>query len=208
MGEHVPVPAIGFDLDMTLVDTRPGIRAALVALAEQTGRPIDVDAVTAHLGPPVAEALSPWFAAAEVADAVELFRAHMARVGVTDVRPLPGAAAAVGAARAAGHSVVVVTSKIEPLAAATLANAGLQSDAVFGGVWSRDKAGPLRASGAVLFVGDHPADMVAAQEAAVPGVGVTSGSSTAQELRAAGAAWVLGSLEEFPGWLQTRSTAG
>src|SRR4051812_30114187 len=98
--------AVGFDLDMTLVDTRSGIRLALLALAEETRRPIDADAIVSALGPPVAEALSPWFSQAELPAAVQAFRKHMATVGVASVEPLSGAAAAVGAARTAGLGVV------------------------------------------------------------------------------------------------------
>lgn len=186
---------------MTLVDTRAGIERALVALAAETGRPIDADAVVANLGPPVAEALSPWFAADEIDEAVHTFRRHMADVGVTDVVPLPGAASAIAAVRAAGHDVIVITSKIKPLALATLANAGLRADRVFGDLWAERKAGPLRTLHAVCYVGDHPADMRAAAAAKVPGFGVTSGASTREQLLAAGACHVARSLEEFPTWL-------
>ena len=195
--------SIGFDLDMTLVDTRPGIRDALHAFAEETGRPIDAEAIVAALGPPVADALSPWFSAEELPSAVARFREHMARVGVMNVLPLPGAADAVEAARSLGHQVVVVTSKIRPLAVETLRHAGLAVDTVVGDVWSHGKAAPLRAAAAVAYVGDHPGDMRAAVDAGIPGVAVTSGSSTRAELAGAGATVVLGSLAEFPGWLQS-----
>src|SRR4051794_36497781 len=81
--------AVGFDLDMTLVDTRRGIEMALVALAEETGRPIDAAGIVATLGPPVADVLSPWFGADEMPAAVQTFRKYMAEVGVQNVDPLP-----------------------------------------------------------------------------------------------------------------------
>ena len=193
--------AVGFDLDMTLVDTRRGIATALRALAEATGRPIDVEAIVGSLGPPVAVALSPWFEPAELPDVVQRFRRHMAEVGVLGVDAMPGAAAAIDAVRAAGHEVIVVTSKIEPLARATLANAGLKADDVFGNVWAEAKAEPLRLRRAVCYVGDHSADMAAASAAGVPGFGVTSGATTRDELFAAGAKHVAASLDEFPAWL-------
>src|SRR3954464_10408892 len=71
--------SIGFDLDMTLVDTRPGIHAALLALAADTGCDVDADAIVATLGPPVATALAPYFPADEIDDAITVFRTHMAR---------------------------------------------------------------------------------------------------------------------------------
>ena len=172
--------AVAFDLDMTLVDTRRGIELALLALARETGRPVDAASIVVALGPPIAQALAPWFEPFELPDAVHAFRRHMANVGVANVEPLPGSEAAVHAARAAGYEVVVVTSKIEPLATATLRHAGLVVDRVFGDVWAEGKAGPLRAVSAVCFVGDHPADMVAARSASIAGFGVTTGGSTAE----------------------------
>lgn len=193
--------AVGFDLDMTLVDTRRGIHAALLALAAETGRPIDADSIVAALGPPIGAALSPWFAADELPDAVRRFRAHMAEVGVVDVVALPGAAESLRAVREAGLDVIVITSKIEPLARATLTNAGLEVDRVFGDVWAEGKAAPLIERRAVSYVGDHPGDMIAAVTASVPGFGVTSGASTEGSLRAAGAVEVATSLLAFPPWL-------
>ena len=47
--------------------------------------------------------------------------------------------------------------------------------------------------------------MEAAQLAGKPGVGVTTGPSSADELREAGATAVLASLEHFPAWLDQQS---
>ena len=209
MREHCQVRrCVAFDLDMTLVDTRPGIATALAALAEETGQPIDIEGIVSCLGPPVAEVLTPWFAGQALNDAVDAFRGHMARVGVVDVAALPGAEAAVAATRDAGLGVMVVTAKIERLAVATLSNAGLEVDEVFGNHWAQAKAEPLRTRDAVCFVGDHPADMKAAASVGVAGFGVTSGASTSDELIAAGASYVAESLLEFPKWLEAHLAAG
>jgi phosphoglycolate phosphatase len=101
---------VGFDLDMTLVDTRRGIGMALTALADQTQRPIDVTSIVANLGPPIGEALAPWFTSDEIPSAVRTFRAHMAEIGVVNADALTGAAEALEAVRVAGYAVAVVTS--------------------------------------------------------------------------------------------------
>lgn len=192
---------LAFDLDMTLVDSRPGIRAALVAFANESGYPIDADAIVAALGPPVAEALAPYVPADNLAEAIDRFREHMAAVGVMDVAPLPGAAEAIAAARHHGLDVAVVTSKIRHLAVATLQHAGLNADEVYGDFFGAAKAEPLRQTNAVAYVGDHPADILAAVKANVAGIGVTTGHSTKDELVDAGATTVLTSLEEVPDYL-------
>ena len=45
--------AVGFDLDMTLIDSRPGIRAAYQALTAETGVLVDADLAVSRLGPPL-----------------------------------------------------------------------------------------------------------------------------------------------------------
>ena len=45
--------AVGFDLDMTLIDSRPGIAAAFAELSARTGVAIDTDQVVSRLGPPL-----------------------------------------------------------------------------------------------------------------------------------------------------------
>ena len=50
----MPDPAplvVGFDLDMTLIDTRPGFAATLSVLAEETGTVLDVEDLSNRLGP-------------------------------------------------------------------------------------------------------------------------------------------------------------
>jgi phosphoglycolate phosphatase len=193
--------SIAFDLDMTLVDTRAGIHAALCAFADETGYPIDADEIVATLGPPVADALAPYVPAAHLTAAVLRFREHMADVGVMNVTPLLGAADAINAVRARGYTVGVVTSKIQALAVATLHHAGLEADHIYGDVFGTGKAQPLRDSAAIAYVGDHPADMIAAARAHTMAIAVTSGSAGAEALQAAGADVVLTSLDDFPEWL-------
>jgi phosphoglycolate phosphatase len=60
----------------------------------------------------------------------------------------------------------------------------------------------------VLVVGDTPLDIEAARAAGATGVGVTSGHYNEQQLRDAGADYVLGSLEEeLPGVSEIRARA-
>ncbi len=60
---------------MTLIDSRPGIRACYVALAERTGTYVDADLAVSRLGPPLVEELVNWFPAERVAEMAELYRA-------------------------------------------------------------------------------------------------------------------------------------
>ena len=66
---------VGFDLDMTLIDSRPGIAAVLDALAAETGTFIDSAMAVARLGPPLDEELANWYPPADVPAMGERFRA-------------------------------------------------------------------------------------------------------------------------------------
>ncbi len=192
---------VGFDLDMTLIDSRPGIRATYEALVAERGLDIDVDLVVSRLGPPLETELAHWVPADQVATLASRYRQLYPLLGVADVRPLPGAVAALEHVRALGGRTVVVTAKSRSGALAHLESLGLPVDALESERWHTEKAAALLAHGATVMVGDHVADMAGALAAGVVAVGVTTGSSTAAELTAAGATVVLASLEELPAWL-------
>ncbi|MFC7545250.1 HAD family hydrolase [Plantactinospora sp. GCM10030261] len=189
---------VGFDLDMTLVDSRPGIAAAFRELTARTGVPIDADAAVARLGPPLRQEIARWFPADQVEDAVLAYRELYPAYAIEPSRPLPGALAAVEAVRGLGGRVVVVTSKLGRLARLHLEHLGFAVDDVVGDLFAEAKAGALTSRQALAYVGDHTADMVAAVAAGVPGFGVATGPCTPEELRKAGATVVLADLTGFP----------
>ncbi|MDH6706462.1 phosphoglycolate phosphatase [Kitasatospora sp. MAA19] len=192
---------VGFDLDMTLLDTRPGIRATYLALSAETGAHIDVDLVVTRLGPPLLDEIRNWFPEDEVERVAtryrELYRAHAFAPTV----PLPGAHAAIEAVRSHGGRVAVITGKYEPNARLHLEHAGLHADALVGDLWAETKGEALREHGASVYVGDHLGDIRGARHADAVAVGVATGPYDADELRAAGADVVLADLTEFPAWL-------
>ncbi|MEV7776449.1 HAD family hydrolase [Kitasatospora sp. NPDC086791] len=192
---------VGFDLDMTLLDTRPGIRDTYLALSAETGTPIDADLVVTRLGPPLLDEIRNWFPEQEVQRAVtryrELYREHAFAPTVA----LPGAHAAVAAVRAHGGRVAVITGKYEPNARLHLEHAGMAADTVIGDLWAETKGEALREHGASIYVGDHLGDIRGARHADALAVAVATGPYGAEELREAGADVVLADLTGFPDWL-------
>jgi phosphoglycolate phosphatase len=195
---------VGFDLDMTLVDSRPGIRASMDALSRETGIPIDVDVVIDRLGPKLEWELAQWFPAEKVAHACKRYRAHYWHhcVGAGTIL-LPGARAAIDAVRTRDGRVLVVTAKSESLAHRCIKAVTLKADVVIGHVYGDEKRDALIAHGATIYVGDTVTDVKSALDASATAVGVATGPDDATKLRAAGAQVVLDSLEQFGAWLAT-----
>ena len=195
---------VGFDLDMTLVDSRPGIRASMAALTQETGVPVDVEVVIERLGPKLEWELAQWFPAEQVAHACKRYRAHYWEHCVDGgTILLPGAHAAVDAVRARDGRVLVVTAKSESLAHRCIKEVGLKADVVVGHVYGDEKRDALLSHRAAIYVGDTVTDVQSALDASATAVGVTTGPDDATELLAAGAGVVLDSLEQFAEWLST-----
>ena len=192
------MPAVGFDLDMTLIDSRAGIHAAYRALTATTGVFVDADLAITRLGPPLRAELREWFPADEVEEALTTYRALYPEYAIAPTVPTPGARAALAAARELGLRVIVITSKLGRLARLHLDHLGMVVDEVAGELFAEAKAAALTSHDVHWYVGDHVADMAAARTAGVPGIGVTTGPCSADELRAGGAAYVLPDLTGFP----------
>jgi phosphoglycolate phosphatase len=193
-------PAIGFDLDLTLADTRTGICAVYAALTAETGVPIDTDAVVTRIGVPLEDELAYWFPAADVPAMAGRYRALYAGIAVPATVPMPGAVAALAAVRERGARVVVVSGKNQADTERTVRFLGLRVDGIVGGLFGSEKGAALRLHGVGAYVGDHTADVDAARAAAAMSVGVATGPFDAPALTAYGADVVLPDLLAFPGW--------
>lgn len=197
---------VGFDLDMTLIDSRPGIRAVYERLAAETGVFIDAELAVTRLGPPLDWELAHWFPADRVPEIGDRYRALYPEHAIGPTPAMPGAAEAIDAVRAAGGRPVVVTAKYEPNARLHLTHVGIEAE-VRGWLWAEAKAEALIDYGATVYVGDHTGDVRGARTAGALSVAVATGPCGAAELRAAGADVVLRDLTEFPDWFAAYSSA-
>jgi phosphoglycolate phosphatase len=201
------VITVGFDLDMTLIDSRPGIAATYDALSAETGVAVDSALVVSRLGPPLADELANWYPADEVDAVADRYRELYPGIAVQSAPLLPGVREAIAAIREHGGIALVVTGKFAANARLHLDHLELVVDAVYGNLWAEAKAGPLIEHRADVYVGDHVADIRAAKAAGALALMVTTGSCTEDELYEAGADVVLRDLTEFPAWLDAHLRA-
>ncbi|MEU8616472.1 HAD family hydrolase [Streptomyces sp. NPDC048623] len=200
MDTHRAAPTVGFDLDLTLLDTRPGIKAAFEVFSADVGVPIDADLVVSRLGPPLARELAHWFPEERVPEMVVRYREFYGQYAIEPTVPMPGARDAIQAVRDAGGRTVVVTAKNELHAKQHLTHLGMEPDAVAGELFAEGKAEALRAHDAGVYVGDHVGDVRGARTAGAVSVAVATGPCSPEELRAAGADVVLADLTDFRPW--------
>jgi phosphoglycolate phosphatase len=202
-----PAPdlVVGFDLDLTLVDSQERIVSSYLAAFARLGRPAITEAdLRPHLGLTLTR-VSTLLAPDLDSDAVvRAYRAHYDRPGAPPTEPMPGAREALAAVHRVGGRCLVVSAKQGVRVRSAVEEAGLAPwlDVLHGDLFGEEKAGALIAEHAVLYVGDHPGDMVAGLRANCYALGVTTGSNDEDALRSAGADDTIASLEDFPAWLR------
>ena len=192
---------VGFDLDMTLIDTVPGFRQVLHALGGELGVELPIEELTSALGPPLDLMLQPHLADDAIQPAVDRFRALYPDHAIESVAAMAGAHDAIAAVRRHGGRVVVVTGKFTPNAQLHVDHVGFDIDHLEGKVWGVGKADVLRREGAQVYVGDHVHDVEGALAADALSVSVLTGGCTREQLLAAGTHVVLDDLGQFPAWL-------
>jgi phosphoglycolate phosphatase-like HAD superfamily hydrolase len=205
---------VGFDLDLTLVDSAAGIGATLRAALAAEGsreRPPD-ERLHRYIGIPLEATVAEVAPDADPKRVAGRYRELYPTLGVPGTTLLPGVEEAFAAVRARKGLILVVSAKVEPAVRAVLEHVGLDApplgpDLVVGGLFAAGKGLRLRAAGADVYVGDHPGDMEAARVAGALGVAVATGGTPCAELLAAGADVVLPGLTAFPEWFDEQFAA-
>lgn len=192
---------IGFDLDLTLVDSADGITATLAEAGRRIGVTVEPERVHPLHGLPLEDILRQFADESRVGEMKALYRALYPDIGVPATKILPGARESVDAIHDHRGLVLVVSAKIESGVRAVLDHVGLAVDDVVGERFAETKGEALRERGADVYVGDHPGDMIGARAAGAYAIGVTTGSHDALALREAGADVVFSDLLDFPYWL-------
>jgi phosphoglycolate phosphatase len=205
-----------FDLDGTLIDHFAAIHRCHAYAMRRLGlREPSPEEVRAAVGGGLDEAIAKLAGRENVAAALPLFIEQWNATHLDDVTLLVGARELLGTLQAAGARCGVLTNKRGPAAREVCTHLGL--DPLLAGVFGAGdvpwiKPDPRFMTHALttlggeaatsVLVGDSPWDIAAAQNAGVSFVGVTTGTHSAEELRAAGAALVFADLKTAGGALQ------
>ena len=205
------VRAVLFDLDGTLIESRPAIAASLNHTLRELGHPEVSEAeVAARIGWGLDHLLGESLPADDVARGHRLYSAHYQRTAVAASACLPGAPEVLEELRRRGVKTGVVTNKPARFTASLLAGLGLapRLDVVVGaGGGLRRKPAPdmlcfaLAAIGVEprqsIYVGDMPLDGATAAASGARFVAVATGVASAAALRKTGAERVLNRLDEL-----------
>lgn len=205
----MPPQLVVFDFDGTLAETRAAVATTVNAALAAHGWPrLAPEVVHGMMGLPLARcfevAIPPYKRPVDVGPMVRWYQEHFVTLGAPLVEALPGAAAAVQAARDAGLAVGLATSREASTLRPLLAALGLEKgwatvvtcDRVTHGkphpealhlAMAEAGAAPDR----TWMIGDTTWDVEMAVAAGVRPIGVTGGSHGREELVRAGAVEVL-----------------
>lgn len=208
--------ALCFDLDGTLIDSTDAIVDSFVHTFKMLGRP---EPTRERIIETISVPLEQQFGLLSVSDsarAAEVYREHYLAEAPKKTTLLPGVNTALNRFKAAGLKLSIATSKQRSSAEPLLEHLGVLKlfDVCVGPedvrnpkphpeclhlVLKRLEIGPK----SMIFVGDSKYDIQAAHAAGVRCVGVSTGYSSREELRAFDPEIVLGGLEEFADYVLT-----
>jgi phosphoglycolate phosphatase-like HAD superfamily hydrolase len=190
-----------FDLDGTLLDHLPAIHRSYAHTLPQLGRPAPTrEQVRRAIGGGLEDAMRRFVPEAELARALAIYRPHWERTMLDGVELMPGAGDLLRILHARGCTLAVLTNKHGPSSRRVCEHLGIAPllRGVFGALdtpWlkpdPRFTAHLFATLGAdpatACLVGDSPFDAETARQAGLPAFLVTTGTHSADELRAAGA---------------------
>lgn len=189
-----------FDLDGTLIDSKPGIFNSLQCTLEEIGIPCSdwPGDFNPFIGPPLRISFKTLFGFDdEMAEkATNIYRKYYSTEGINEFEIFPGIAEALTALHKSGFSISLVTSKAEVYASAIIKKTGFsslfqtlsgcelngdRSDKAELIIYTLKKLG-IDPSPEILMIGDRNHDLIGARTAGISSAAVLYGYGSKEEL--------------------------
>jgi len=195
---------IGFDLDLTLVDSTKAIctTASTVISSFLPDLQISIEEIEATVGLPMEESLGRWVGLEKSTEAYELYKQMYASTGLAMTTEIPGAVSTIKNLLSLGFQVCVITAKDQNIAELQLAHLGFPKLTVFGNCFGHDKTTAMLKFNCLYYIGDHYQDFLAAKAANVKFIGVGSNHKHHLKERLPNEVLVLAELSEINSILQ------
>lgn len=205
-----------FDLDGTLMNTKEGITRCAAYALEAYGIHEDPDNLEFFIGPPLHESFRKFYGFDEekAVEAAAKYRERYKDIGVYECEPYPGIHDMLRTLCETGHVLGVATSKPEIFAEKIIERFGMKEyfTHIIGSLLDNSRSnkaevimeafrrfgvGEGDSKDEILMVGDREHDIIGAQKCGIASMGVRYGFAKGDELEAAGADWIVDTVEEI-----------
>ena len=205
---------VGFDLDMTLVNSSEGICHAMSEILQKNGiTSITKDDIYQTIGVPLRDAFALWIEEDKVDAVVAEYRAAFDELALHRITPLPFAMEALKALQELKEKnsvkVLVVSSRQGDSLERILDSQNMTNyfDVIQGGLFGEEKGKFLKEHNAAVYIGDHTGDIMGAKFAGALSIAVTTGPITKEVLEKSKPDHLWNDLSPFPNWLDAYSAS-
>lgn len=164
---------IGFDLDMTLVNSSKAIFESAVEALHEFDLVAPEGLIEQSIGLPLLATLKKFTENELLAEQIfERYQEIYLERGFRRAFGMPNARETVDLIRSQGHRVVIITAKNSALAHKQLTHCEIKFDELVGSAFSAGKMEAMLKTKCALYVGDHEADFQSAHAAGVEFIGI------------------------------------
>ncbi len=191
--------SIGFDLDMTLVDSNLGLVKTLSKIFPEKSEIQEDWFVQKISGLPLKEILNFLAQEDQIAMVEKAFLDLYPSIGVGHSKLYPGAIAALNCVRKSGYEPIIVSAKSPINLNKMISHFELPVKLAVGGVHGLGKSKVLQKNNAKLYVGDQESDVFSAHKAGISAVRIVARDANPEFTNAD---WTLNDIGSFPEWFQ------
>lgn len=187
---------MGFDLDMTLVDSSKAILVTTQTVLKGFNVEVSEQVIRHSVGLPIKESFKKWIGDGYL-QAYELYVAHYQSTGYLESQALPGARELLLDLLRQGIKVVVITAKNQQSAEIQLRHLLIPFSEIVGDAFQGGKTAAIKNTSCLEYVGDHVEDYKAAADAGIHFIGVATNPMQELESESNGSFQVMKTLSDF-----------